>query len=130
MELNNYFTDIYYYLHPTHELAISHQSIRILQIVQKEETVTVSFLSEALKVSHNTASEHVKKLASNGWIIKQRTKEDQRKVFLKLTAEGLEIVRQNTELDVLKLQAALNKLSEKEKTIVLQAFRILSEAAK
>lgn len=130
MELNNYFTDIYYYLHPTHELAISHQSIRILQIVQKEETVTVSLLSEALKVSHNTASEHVKRLANNGWIIKQRTEEDQRKVFLKLTAEGLEVVRQNTELDELKLQRALNKLSDKEKIIVLQAFRLLSEAAK
>ena len=130
MELNKYFTDIYYYLHPTHELAISHQSIRILQIIQKEETVTVRFLAEALKVSHNTASEHVKKLANNGWITKQRSEEDQRKVFLKLTAEGLEVVRQNTELDELELQAALNKLSDKEKTIVLQAFRLLSEVAK
>ncbi|MGF9977285.1 MarR family winged helix-turn-helix transcriptional regulator [Viridibacillus arvi] len=130
MELNKYFTDIYYYLHPTHELTISHQSIRILQIVQKEETVTVRFLSEALKVSHNTASEHVKKLANNGWIIKERTEEDQRKVFLKLTAEGLKVVRQNTELDELKLQVALNKLNDKEKIIVLQAFRLLSEAAK
>ena len=130
MELNKYFTDIYYYLHPKHELTISHQSIRILQIIQKEETVTVRFLAEALKISHNTASEHVKKLADNGWIIKQRSEEDQRKVLLKLTAEGLEAVRQNTELDELKLQAALNKLSDKEKTIVLQAFRLLSEVAK
>lgn len=130
MELNKYFTDIYYYLHPTHELAISHQSIRILQIIQKEETVTVRFLAEALKISHNTASEHVKKLANNGWIIKQRSEEDQRKVLLKLTVEGLEAVRQNTELDELKLQTALNKLSDKEKTIILQAFRLLSEVAK
>lgn len=130
MEFNKYFTDIYYYLHPTHELMITHQSIRILQIVQKEETVTVSNLSEALKISHNTASEHVKKLANNGWIIKQRMEEDQRKVVLKLTAEGLEVVRQNTELDELKLQAAMNKLSDEQKDIVLQAFRLLSEAAK
>lgn len=130
MELNKYFTDIYYYLHPTHEMAISHQSIRILQIIQKEETVTVRFLAEALKVSHNTASEHVKKLANNGWITKQRSQKDQRKVFLKLTAEGLEVVRQNTELDELKLQAALNKLSDKEQKVVLQAFRLLSEVAK
>ena len=130
MELNKYFTDIYYYLHPKHEQTISHQSIRILQIVQKEETVTVSFLSHALKVSHNTASEHVKKLVNNGWIIKQRTEEDQRKVFLKLTAEGLEVVKQNTELDELKLQATLDKLSDEQKIIILQAFRLLSEVAK
>ena len=102
MELNTYFTDIYYYLHPTHEQTISHQSIRILQMVQKEDAVTVSFVAEALNISQNTASEHVKKLEKNGWLIKQRSGEDQRKVYLKLTTEGLQVVKRNTELDELK----------------------------
>ena len=130
MELNTYFTDIYYYLHPRQEETISHQSVRILQIVQKEETVTVSFVSEALKISHNTASEHIKKLVNNGWITKVRSNEDQRKVFLELTKEGLQVVKQHTELDEVKLQTALNKLSESEKFQVIQAFQLLSEAAK
>ncbi|MGX9134080.1 MarR family winged helix-turn-helix transcriptional regulator [Rummeliibacillus sp. JY-2-4R] len=130
MELNTYFTDIYYYLHPMHEQTISHQSIRILQIVQKEKAVTVRFLSESLNISHNTASEHVKKLVNNGWITKQRNEEDLRKVFLKLTEKGLEVVKHNTELDEVKLQAVLNKLSDEEKFLILQAFRLLSEAAK
>ncbi|MFP3919278.1 MarR family transcriptional regulator [Lysinibacillus telephonicus] len=130
MELNTYFTDIYYHLHPKHEQMISHQSVRILQIVQKEHSVTVRFLSEALGISHNTASEHVKKLVNHGWIIKQRSEEDQRKVYLQLTEEGLQIVKQNTELDEQKLQATLNKLSEEDQQLILQAFRLLSEAAK
>lgn len=130
MELNTYFTDIYYYLHPTHDQTISHQSVRILQIIQKEDAVTVRFIAEALNISQNTASEHVKKLEKYSWIQKQRSEEDQRKVFLKLTYEGLQVVKQNTELDELKLQSALNKLSEKEKKQVLQGFRLLSEVAK
>ncbi|KGR74253.1 MarR family winged helix-turn-helix transcriptional regulator [Ureibacillus sinduriensis] len=130
MELNNYFTDIYYYLHPTHEQTISHQSIRILQMIQKEQEVTVRFVSDALNISHNTASEHVKKLVKNGWIIKKRCNVDQRKVILELSSNGLLIVKQNTELDELKLQAALNKLSETEKKQVMDAFRLLSGAAK
>ena len=130
MELNTYFTDIYYYLHPTHEQAISHQSVRILQMIQKEEGVTVSFVSEALRISHNTASEHIKKLVKNGWIIKNRSEQDQRKVYLELTSEGIAVLKENTELDELKLQKALNKLKEDEKTQVIQAFRLLSEAAK
>ena len=95
MELNTYFTDIYYYLHPTHVQTISHQSIRILQMIQKEQEVTVRFVSEALSISHNTASEHVKKLVNNGWVIKKRSDEDQRKVFLQLTVAGFQVVKQN-----------------------------------
>lgn len=130
MELNTYFTDIYYHLHRKHEQTISHQSVRILQIVQKEHSVTVRFLSEVLGISHNTASEHIKKLVNNGWVIKQRSEEDQRKVYLQLTEEGLKVVKQNTELDEQKLQAILNKLSEEDQHLILQAFRLLSEAAK
>lgn len=130
MELNNYFTDIYYYLHPKLEHAISHQSVRILQILQKEQRVTVRFLAEALNISHNTASEHVKKLENNGWIKKERSDKDQRKVYLKLTELGLQVVKQHTELDENLLKAALEKLSEEERDIVMRAFRLLSEAAK
>lgn len=130
MELNNYFSDIYYHLHPKHEQMISHQSVRILQIIQKEEFVTVRDIANALNISHNTASEHVKKLELNGWIIKQRLEKDQRKVYLNLTTEGLHIVKQNTELDEQKLQEALAKLTEEDQALILRAFRLLSEAAK
>lgn len=130
MELNKYFTDIYYYLHPKHQQIISHQSVRILQIIQKEELVTVSDIANALNISHNTASEHVKKLEYNGWVIKERLKEDQRKVYLQLTTVGLEVVKQNTELDETKLQQSLFKLSSEEQSLVLKAFRVLSEVVK
>lgn len=130
MELNKYFSDIYYHLHPKLEQIISHQGVRILQTIQKEELVTVRDIADALNISQNTASEHVKKLESNGWVIKQRRREDQRKVFLQLTTIGLEVVKQNTELDEIKLQQALLKLSNEEQTFVLQAFRILSEVVK
>ncbi|HWL13844.1 MAG TPA: MarR family transcriptional regulator [Ureibacillus sp.] len=130
MELNTYFTDIYYYLHPTLEQTISHQSVRILQIVQKEEVVTVRDVAEALSISHNTASEHVKKLVNNGWITKERSERDQRIVFLKLTKAGIQVVKQNTELDEVKLQTALDKLSSEQKNQVMEAFRLLSEVAK
>ena len=59
-ELNNYFTSIYYHLHTTHEESISHQSVRILQMIHKEDEVTVRDIAELLKISQNTASEHIK----------------------------------------------------------------------
>lgn len=129
-DINNYFTSIYYHLHTTHEESISHQSVRILQMIQKEDEVTVRNIAELLHISQNTASEHIKKLERNGWVKKERATDDQRKVYLHLTAEGLHILKKNTELDDEKLQHALNHLSNEEQQTILQAFRLLSEVSK
>lgn len=92
-EINDYFTTIFYHLHTTHEDVISHQSVRILQMIQKEEEVTVRDIAGLLNISHNTASEHVKKLERHGWVTKERGRDDQRKVILHLTAQGLQMLK-------------------------------------
>lgn len=129
-QINRYFTDIYFNLHPTQEEVISHQSVRILQMVEKKRYVMIRDIAEQLSISHNTASEHVKKLVRNGWLYKERSREDQRKVYLHLTDIGLAILRRNTELDENKLQDALSKLSINEREKVVEAFRLLSEVSK
>lgn len=129
-QINRYFTDIYFNLHPTQEEVISHQSVRILQMVEKKRYVMIRDIAEQLSISHNTASEHVKKLVSNGWLYKERSDEDQRKVYLHLTDIGSAILRKNTELDENKLQVALRRLSTNEREKVVEAFRLLSEVSK
>jgi DNA-binding MarR family transcriptional regulator len=128
-EINKYFTDIYFNLHPSHEEAISHQSVRILQMVQKKQYVMIGDIAERLCISHNTASEHVKKLVSNGWLYKERSEQDQRKVYLHLTDLGLSVLKKNTELDEEKLRNALSKLSDSQREKVVEAFRLLSEVS-
>lgn len=129
-DLNNYFTDIYFNLHPVQEENISHQSIRILQMVQKKKNMMIRDIANELMISHNTASEHVKKLVKNGWLYKERSENDQRKVFLHLTDSGSSIVKKNTELDDHKLQIALSKLSATERAKVIEGFKLLSEVSK
>ena len=129
-QINRYFSDIYFNLHPTQEEVISHQSVRILQMVQKKPFVMIRDIAEHLSISHNTASEHVKKLVGNGWLYKERSDEDQRKVYLHLTDEGSVILKKNTELDENKLQVALSRLSTNERKKIVEAFRLLSEVSK
>ncbi len=129
-EINRYFSDIYFELHPEQQETISHQSVRILQMVQKKQFVMVRDIAEHLSISHNTASEHVKKLVNNGWLYKERYEKDQRRVYLHLTELGIKILKKNTELDAEKLQAALDKLSDKERIQVVKAFQLLSEVSK
>ncbi|KOS68864.1 MarR family transcriptional regulator [Lysinibacillus contaminans] len=129
-QFNEYFTTIYYYLHPEQQNAsISHQSIRILQHVQKEQRVTIGDIAISINISHNTASEHVKKLERNGWVVKDRSVHDQRVVYIRLTEEGLRVVKINTELDVEKLSKVWATLTENQQREIERAFKLLSEVA-
>ncbi|MEG0471925.1 MAG: MarR family winged helix-turn-helix transcriptional regulator [Solibacillus sp.] len=128
--LNDYFTTIYYYLHPDQKQNISHQSVRILQFIQKENTVTVRLVAEAFRISHNTASEHIKKLEKNSWVTKNRDEHDQRIVNLHLTDIGLDVVKENTELDPEKLENVLRNLTVEQKQKIEESFQLLSEVAK
>lgn len=128
--LNQYWTDIYYRLHYPHKEKVTHQVIRILQLVKKEESVGINEIAAYIKVSHNTASEHVKRIIEKKYLIKKRDALDERKVVLCLTDWGKEVLHENTSLDEHKLNHILNELSHDEKELIEHAFRILSERAK
>ncbi|WP_282172356.1 MarR family winged helix-turn-helix transcriptional regulator [Cytobacillus firmus] len=129
--LNHLWTDIYYQLRYNHQERIPHQSIRILQVIQKEEDVGIKEISESIKVSHNTASEHIKRLVEKKYVFKTRSIEDERKVILRLTDLGSDVLHRHSSLDEEKLQKVLFKqMSAEERESILEAFTLLKERAK
>ncbi|HJF30409.1 MAG TPA: MarR family winged helix-turn-helix transcriptional regulator [Sporosarcina psychrophila] len=130
MLLNHYWTDIYFHLHYPHKEKISHQVIRILQLVDKQEKIGINEIASYIQVSHNTASEHVKRMIEKSYVTKGRDPSDERKVILYLTDLGEEVLHRNTRLDEDKLEEVLNKLDDVEKDLVEQALKTLSEQAK
>lgn len=128
--LNQYWTDIYFALHYVHEEQISHQAVRILQLIEKTNLNSVGNIAEYLKISHNTASEHVKKLVNRGYLSKSRGTKDERKVMLHLTQLGEEVLKKNTSLDESKLKTILQSLSDQERLDLVNSFKLLSERAK
>ncbi|MEC2054632.1 MarR family transcriptional regulator [Peribacillus psychrosaccharolyticus] len=128
--LNQYWTDIYFHLHYLHKEKISHQVVRILQLVDKQEEIGVNEIASYLQVSHNTASEHIKRLIEKNYLIKGRDPLDERKVNLCLTDLGKEVLHRNTSLDEEKLERVLSELDDNEKNLVENALKILSERAK
>lgn len=128
--LNQYWTDIYFHLHYPHKEKISHQVVRILQLVDKQEEIGINEIASYIQVSHNTASEHAKRMIEKGYLLKGRDPLDERKVILCLTDLGKEVLHRNTSLDKDKLEQVLNQLDDDEKYLVEQALKILSERAK
>lgn len=65
----------------------------ILQEVEKTPGIGVSELAERLAIHQSTCSQLVEKLVTHGLIIKERSKEDQRRVGLCLTEEASKILK-------------------------------------
>ncbi|MFX3673458.1 MAG: MarR family winged helix-turn-helix transcriptional regulator [Paenisporosarcina sp.] len=128
--LNQYWTDIYFHLHYQHKEKISHQVVRILQLVDKQDEIGVKEIASYLNISHNTASEHVKRMMEKTYLIKMRDPQDERKVILCLTDFGKEVLLRNTSLDQEKLVKVLNQMDDSEKKIVEQALKVFSERAR
>ncbi len=128
--LNEYWTDIYFHMHYQHKEQISHQVVRILQLVDKQEGIGVKEIASYLDISQNTASEHVKRMSEKNYLKKLRDPQDERKVILCLTDFGKEVLHRNTSLDQDKLVQVLNQMDESEKKLVEQALKILSERAR
>lgn len=127
--LNKYWTDIYFLLHSPHNDRITSQGIRILQLVEKREKVGISEISSFLAVSPNTASENVKRLIEKNYLIKTRDPSDERKVILKITDFGKEVLQSNTSLDKEKLVEIFNDLSPDEQALLESAFKLLKNRA-
>ncbi|MBY6036631.1 MarR family transcriptional regulator [Fictibacillus nanhaiensis] len=127
--LNQYWTDIYFHLHYPHKEKISHQVIRILQLIEKKENVGVNDVAICIQVSHNTASEHVKRMLDKQYLNKRRDSQDERKVVLGLTDLGREVLHQHTSLDEEKLKHILKKMNDEELHLIIKALKLLSERA-
>ncbi|MCP1309638.1 MarR family winged helix-turn-helix transcriptional regulator [Paenibacillus tyrfis] len=128
-QLNQLWTDIYYRLRYNHKEKITHQSIRIMQVIQKENEAGIKDIAEAMELSHNTASEHIKRLLEKQYVCKARSKADERKVILKLTETGNEVLHRHSSLDEEKLELLFAEMTEEERQSVIDAFTLLKEKA-
>ncbi|PEM04435.1 MarR family transcriptional regulator [Bacillus cereus] len=128
--INQHWESIYYHLRYEYEDNLSHQAIRILQIVSREKDITIGKVATELSLSHNTASEHIKRLIQKGFIIKERNKKDERVVNLTLTIEGIKVLEKHTLLDKEKIKILELQLSKEEQQLIEKAFSLLAKEAK
>lgn len=128
--VNQNWETIYYHLRYEYEDNLSDQAIRILQIISRETETTIGNIASELGLSHNTASEHVKRLIQKGFVIKERNKQDERVVNLALTTEGKEALAKHTLLDEEKLKVLESQFSKEEQQLIEKAFSLLAKESK
>jgi DNA-binding MarR family transcriptional regulator len=108
---------------------LSQHERQLLHHVPAEKGIPLGVVARHLGIPKSSASEQVKSLERRGFLIRRRNPEDERLLSIVLTHEGAARVRQDTVLDLVRLAAALKKISAEDRRALLTGLERLAAAA-
>lgn len=72
-------------------LKLTYSQYLVMLVLWQQDGVTVSQIGEQLFLDSATLTPLLKRLESAGWVIRHRSRDDERQVFITLTPEGLQL---------------------------------------
>ncbi|WP_129600265.1 MarR family winged helix-turn-helix transcriptional regulator [Anaerophilus nitritogenes] len=94
--------------------------IHTLRKIEEKEDTKIYELVEELEIDRGIISSVIKKLIQNGYIVKEKSKEDKRVYILKLTTEGKEMCTKTMEIQKKLLGFVLEDMSLNEEKAILK----------
>jgi len=108
---------------------LSQHERQLLHHVPAEKGIPLGVLARHLGMPKSSASEQVKSLERRGFLTRHRDSEDERQLSIVLTDAGVARVRQDSVLDLVRLAAALKKVSVGDRRALLTGLARLAAAA-
>jgi len=108
---------------------LSQHERQLLHHVPAEKGIPLGVLARHLGMPKSSASEQVKSLERRGFLTRHRDSDDERQLSIVLTDAGVAQVRQDSVLDLVRLAAALKKVSVGDRRALLTGLARLAAAA-
>lgn len=131
----DFYPKIYFACHTRHvtDLAkgvklTSHQG-SVLDHLDNQEHVSLQELALHMGVTPSTMSITVERLVKLGYISREKSKKDSRKIELLLTPQGAKIKRSKSVLDASRVAEVLGRLTVEERKTALKGLGLLASAA-
>ncbi|HEX3879482.1 MAG TPA: MarR family winged helix-turn-helix transcriptional regulator [Bryobacteraceae bacterium] len=127
---------IYFACHRRHvrdektERVISAHQASILDHLDDVDGTSLLDLARHMGVTASTMSLTIDRLARDGYVTRARSKQDARRVELRLTPAGVRIKRQQKVLEPELISAMLGKLDDKRRKKALRGLELLADAAR
>lgn len=112
----------------THAVLSAHQA-SILDHLDEIDGTSLLELAKHMGVTASTMSLTIDRLERGGYVSRERSKEDKRRVDLRLTPSGVRIKRQKKVLEPELVAAVLERLDENKRRQALRGLELLAEAA-
>lgn len=108
---------------------LSQHERQLLHHIGDEMGIPLGVVARHLGIPKSSASERVKSLERRGFLKRRRDPEDERRLSIVLTAKGVARLGQDSVLDLVRLAAALKKVSAEDKKAMLAGLERLAAAA-
>lgn len=112
----------------THEVISAHQA-SVLDHLDDVEATSLLELARHMGVTASTMSLTVDRLDRGGYVRRERSSKDGRRVDLRLTPAGVRVKRQQKVLEPELVAGMLDQLPEKKRAQALRGLELLAEAA-
>lgn len=108
---------------------ISAHQASILDHLDTREPLGLIELARHMGVTASTMSLTIDRLARGGWVVRERSPLDARRVNLRLTAAGARIKATDRVLDPARVQSMLVRLAPPERRRAIEGLALLAKAA-
>jgi DNA-binding MarR family transcriptional regulator len=113
----------------TQEVLSGHQA-SVLDHLDDVQPTSLFDLASHMGVTASTMSLTMDRLVRAGYVVRERSAEDRRRLDLKLTAAGLRIKKQQKVLEPELVAAVLEHLDERKRRQALRGLELLAEASR
>jgi DNA-binding MarR family transcriptional regulator len=114
---------------PQTQAVLSAHQASILDHLDDVEGTSLLDLAKHMGVTASTMSLTIDRLERGGYCTRERSKEDKRRVDLRLTPSGVRIKRQQKVLEPELVAAVLERLDETRRRQALRGLELLAEAS-
>jgi MarR family transcriptional regulator, organic hydroperoxide resistance regulator len=109
---------------------LSQHERQLLNHIPAENGIPLGDVARHLGIPKSSASEQVKSLERRGFLTRRRDPDDERRLSIVLTPKGVADVREASVLDLVRLAAALEKVTAGDRQALFAGLKRLAAAAK
>lgn len=106
---------------------ITNNDMHIIEAIGLSGGNTMSVVAKKLGITAGSLTTSVNSLVNKKYVIRQRSEEDRRVVFLKLTAKGKRAYEHHREYHRQMTDAVISRLDENEVAVLIKTLNGLSE---
>lgn len=101
---------------------ITNNDMHIMEAVGVDEPQNMSSIAKRLSVTMGTLTISMNNLVKKGYVVRQRSEEDRRVVYILLTDKGVRAYRHHEKFHHEMIEAVVKNLNSEEKDILIQAL--------
>ena len=113
----------------TNEILSSHQA-SILDHLDDVKPTPLFDLARHMGVTASTMSLTIDRLVRDGYVVRERSEQDRRRLDLRLTEAGVRVKRQQKVLEPELIAAVLAQLDDRKRAQALRGLELLAEASR